>query len=353
MFFQELFFRGSHQIGISIGSSSVKVAELKRNGKSYVLTHFGVAQLAEGAIINREIVNHMAVVDALRNLASQLRIKGKQVTISLSGAAVIVKKILLEQTATQELDDAILWEAEQYVPFDINEVVFDYQILNKNGPEGKMEVMLVAVKRSIVESYIAAVKDAGLNVKVVNVDLFAIQDAFDVNYSDAQMTVGLIEIGATSTKFSICQNGIPIYTRDSAIGGKDLTAEIQRHLNLSFQEAEILKIDGHAQGQLPQEVSDLIKVAAENIAVEVKRSVDFYSASNSGNPINYLLLAGGGCRIPELAKSVEDTVGLPVQLLNPFTNISYDSSLFSTDYVGAISSIAVVPIGLALRGFEK
>lgn len=345
-------FGGQTQIGVSIGSSSVKIAELKKAGKGHSLVHFGVAQLPDEAVQNREIVNHMAVVDALRGLVSQLKIKGKTVTASLSGAAVIVKKILLDQTSPRELDEAIMWEAEQYVPFDINDVTFDYQVLNKNGPEGKMEIMLVACKRAIIESYISAIKDAGLIPGVVDVDFFAIQNAFEANYPP-ETPAALVDIGASSLKLAVCVNGHPTFTRDSAVGGRMLTAEIQKHLNVSYQEAELLKIDGNAQGQLPQEVADLMHVTAENFASEIKRSMDFYAASNSGAPAQFILLAGGSSRLPNLTKIVEDTVGLPVQLLNPFNSIPYESKIFNQDYINAISSIAAVPIGLALRGFAK
>lgn len=348
-----MIFGPSAQIGISIGTSSVKVAELKKSGKGYSLAHFGVAQLPDGAIVNREIMNHMAVVDALKELVSKLKIKGKSVTASLSGAAVIIKKLFLEQTPANELEDAILWEAEQYIPFDINEVVFDYQLINKNGPEGKMEIMLVAVKRAIIDSYTAVLKDAGLNAKIMDCDLFALQNIFDVNQPAEQAAVALVDIGAASTKFEISIGGVPVYTRDSALGGKDLTTEIQRHLNLSYQEAEILKIDGAAQGQLPQEVLDLMHVSAEGVAAEIKRSVDFYVASNAGNAVSYIMMAGGASRLPGLSKVVEDTIGLPVQLLNPFTQVGADAKLFTQDYLGVISGLAAIPVGLAIRGFAK
>lgn len=345
-------FGGQTQIGVSIGSSSVKIVELKKSGKSCSLVHFGVAQLPDEAIQNREIANHMAVVDALKSIVTQLKIKGRPVTIALSGAAVIIKKILLEQTAQKELADAILWEAEQYVPFDINEVSFDYQVLNKNGPEGKMEIMLVACKRAIIESYMAVVRDAGLVPSIVDVDLFALQNAFESNYPPEQ-PAAIVDIGAASLKLAICINGQPVFTRDSAVGGRALTAEIQKHLNVSYQEAELLKIDGNAQGQLPQEVADLMHVMSENFAAEIKRSMDFYTASNTGAPVSYLLLAGGSSRLPNLPKIVEDAVGLPVQLLNPFNAIACDAKIFSQDYINAVSSIAAVPVGLALRGFSK
>lgn len=348
-----MFFGGSTQIGVSIGTSSVKIAELKKSGKGYVLTHFGVAQIPEGAIVNREILNHMAVVDAVKGLVAQLKLKGKQVVTSLSGAAVIIKKIFLEPTPASELEDAILWEAEQYIPFDINEVVFDYHLINKSGPEGKMEIVLVAVKRAIIDSYTAVLKDAGLSARIVDCDLFALQNAFESNYQVEQGTMALVDVGAASTKFAICTGGVPVYTRDSAVGGKDLTSEIQRHLNLNYQEAEILKIDGASQGQLPQEVADLMHVASENIAAEIKRSVDFYVASNVGNSVSYLMLAGGASRLPNLSKTLEDSLGVPVQLLNPFNTIGADPKLFTQDYLNVISGLAGVPVGLALRGFAK
>lgn len=343
-------FGDASQIGVNIGTSSIKIAELKKKGKNFSLVHFGIAQLPEEAVVNREITNHMAVVDALKNLVTELKIKGRSVVTSLSGAGVIIKRILIEQTPAKELADAILWEAEQYVPFDMNDVVFDYQVLNKNGPEGKMEIMLVVSKKSLVESYQAVIKDAGLDSSCVYVDAFALQNSFEANYPQEQ-AAALVDIGASSLKLSINAGGQPIFTRESAVGGKALTSEIQKHLNLSYQEAEILKIDGNAQGSFPQEVVDLMNVMTENFASEIKRSIDFFVASNSSINVAYILLSGGSSKLPNLPKMVEDVCGLPVQLMNPFNKISYDSKVFSEDYISAISSIAAVPVGLALRGF--
>lgn len=345
-------FGSPTQIGVSIGTSSIKIAEVKKTGKTYSLVHFGVAQLPDEAINNREIVNHMAVVDAVKGLVSQLKIKGRSVVTSLSGASVIVKKLLLEPTSNKDLNEAILWEAEQYIPFDINEVAYDYQVMNKNGPEGKMEIMLVACKRQLIESYQAVLQDAGLKPNTVDIDVFALQNSFEFNYPPENPTA-LVDIGASSLKLVICAGGQPVFTRDTAMGGKALTAEIQKHLNVSYNEAELLKIDGNSQGQVPQEVADLMHVMAENFASEIKRSMDFYVASNSGAPVTTVMLAGGSCRLPNLSKMVEDALGLPVDVLNPFNTISYDSKVFTQDYIAAVSSMAAVPVGLAMRGFPK
>ncbi|MBI3558149.1 MAG: type IV pilus assembly protein PilM, partial [Deltaproteobacteria bacterium] len=223
---------------------------------------------------------------------------------------------------------------------------------NKNGPGGKMEIMLVACKRAIIEAYQAVLKDAGLNANIVDIDVFALQNTFETNYPP-DACAALVDIGAASLKLSICAAGQPVFTRDSAIGGKALTTEIQKHLNVSYNEAELLKIDGNSQGQVPQEVSDLMHVMAENFAAEIKRSMDFYGASNAGTPLTTVLLAGGSCRLPNLTKMVEDAVGLPVQLLNPFNSVAYDERVFTPDYINAVASMAAVPVGLALRGFPK
>lgn len=346
-------FKSPTQIGVSIGTSSVKIAELKRAGKAgYSLVNFGIAQLPDEAINNREISNHMAVVEAIKSLVGQLKVKGRTCVTSLSGASVIVKKLLLEPVANKELNDAILWEAEQYIPFDINDVAYDYQVVNKNGPEGKMEILLVASKKAIVESYQAALKDAGLSANIVDIDVFALQNAYEVNYP-TEAPACLVDVGASSLKIVICADGQPVFTRDSALGGKQLTAEIQKHLNVSYNEAELLKIDGNSQGQVPQEVADLMHVMAENFSAEIKRSIDFYGASNTGAPLANIFLAGGSCRLPNMPKMVEDACGLPVQLLNPFAGINYDNKVFTDDYVNAVGSMAAIPIGLAVRGFPK
>ncbi len=344
-------FGSSTQIGVSIGTSSVKIAVLKKSGKRVSLEHFGVSPLADQAIVNREITNHMAVVDAIRGIAQELSIKGKSVIVGLSGSAVIVKKILIDQTSDKELEDAIIWEAEQYIPFDINEVVFDFEVVNRNGPEGKMEVILVACKKAIVESYQGAIKDAGLRTETVDVDMFALQNCYEFNYPQ-DSTVALVDIGAASIKMLICGDGQPYFSRDATVGGRNLTEDIMKHLNLSFQEAEMLKIDGNNKGEMPVEVAELVNVTNENLASEIKRSVDFYTASNQGSSLGYILLSGGSARLHGLAKTIEEVTGLPTTVLNPFTEISCNPKYFTDESIDSIMGVAAIPVGLALRGLQ-
>jgi type IV pilus assembly protein PilM len=339
---------GDTAVGLSIGSSSIKLVELKKSGKAWKLLHFGMVQLPEEAIVNREITNSIAVVDSLRNLISQMKLKSKNVCTSLSGTSLIIKRMQLEVPNLRDLQDQVFWEAEQYIPFDISEVVMDYHILNRSK-DAKTDVLLVAAKKSMLDSYTSCISEVNLKPKIVDIDYFAAQNAFETNYQpNPSEAVVVLDVGAGSSKFVVVQGGIPVFTKDSSLGGKTLTQEIQKHLNLSFVDAETLKISGQ-NGGMPQEVSELMNVTAENLGTEVKRTLDFYNASSSGAPVSYILLTGGGSKIPGLSKIVEDSSGLPTQMLNPFNSITYDPAVFSQDYISSIAAVSAIPIGLAIR----
>lgn len=337
----------SSVIGLSLGTSSIKVVELLKKGKGYHLHHFGLAQLPEDAVINREIINPIAVIEAIKSLAAQIQIGNKLVTTSISGNAVFIKRMTVEAPNQRELKEAVYWEAEQYLPFDPSEVVLDFHQLGKR--DRQFDILLVGAKRSAVESYVGCIEDAGLKTKQVDVDFFAMQDSFELNYpQNSAESVCLVDVGASSMKISIVQDGIPVFTKDSPFGGAALTAEIQKQLNLSFADAETLKT-GAAAGGVPQEVSDLMAQSAEQIAGEIKQTLEVYSATGIGAPVAYILVSGGGSKIPQFSKIVEDTCGLPTQIANPFNAISYDSAVFSQEYLAQIAPLAAVPVGLALR----
>ncbi len=343
---------GGTAIGLSVGTSSIKLAELKKTGKTWKLLHFGTVQLPEDAVVNREIVNSIAVVDAIKTLAAQLRVKTKSVCTSLSGSSLIIKRMNLEVPNVKDLQDQVFWEAEQYLPFDPSEVVMDFQMLSR-AKDNRTDVMLVAVKKSVLDSYTSSIEDAGLKPKVVDVDFFALQNIFEANYpANAGEAVLLADIGASAMKIVVVQGGVPIFTKDTVMGGKNLTLDIQKNLNLSYADAEALKLGGQEAG-MPQEVSELVHVMAENLATEIKRSLDFYNASSVGAPVSYILLAGGAARLPELSRLVEETVGVPAQMLNPFNAISYDPAVFTPEYIASIAPTAAIPLGLALRAGTK
>ena len=343
----------SHVVGLSIGSSSVKLIELKRAGKLWKLMHFGMVHLPEDAILDREIVNTIAVTESIKTLVNQMKLKNKQVCSSISGSSVIVKKIQLEIHNEKEIQEQIFWEAEQYLPFDVNEVVMDYQILTKKkGPQ--KDIMLVAVKKTALESYKGCIEEAGLKVSIMDIDFFALQHLYELIYPPrSHEAVAVVDIGANSMKMVVICEGIPIFTKDTPLGGSHLTAEIKQKLNLSYVDAETLKVGGSQDGSLPQEVSDLINVAIENFSIEINKSLDFYHASSVGPQISCLLLTGGGSKLEGLPESFEESLGLPTQLINPFYTVTYDAKVFTQEYLNKIASLAAIPVGLAVRAGWK
>lgn len=335
-------------IGLDIGSSSIKIVELKRKGTGYELSHFGMVPLPDEAIVNREFVNTIAVTEGLKTLVVDSKVKGKGVCTSVSGASLIIKRMGLDVENIKEIDEQVLWEAEQYIPFDISEVVIDYQTLTQSA-ENHVEVLLSAVKRDVLESVIAIVEDAGLKATVVDTDFFALHHVFEASYPEkAQDSVALIDIGANSMRIVVTDAGSPVFTKDAALGGRTLTAEIQKHLKVSASDAEALKVSGQGQG-VPQEVGELMTIASENFALEIKRTIDFYNASSSGAPVTSIMLTGGAARNEGLAKLIEERVGLPAQLIDPFASFTRDEGVFSGEYLASIADIASISVGLALR----
>lgn len=339
---------GGAAIGLSIGSSSVKIVELKRTGKSWKLIHFGMVQLPDDTIMNREILNPVGVIESTKTLTQQIKLKSKDVCSSLSGTSVIIKRMKLEVPNMKELQDQVFWEAEQYIPYDISDVVMDYQLIHYSKDK-QADVLLVAVKKSVLDSYMGAIEGASLKPKIMDVDFLALQNVCEENYPRSPTdAVAIVDVGAASIKTVVVYDGVPVFTKDSSMGGANLTMAIQKHLNLSFSDAETLKVTT-PQNQMPQEVVDLMQITTDNFATEIKRAVDFYQASAVGGPVSAILVTGGSSKIPNLVESIQDKIGIGASLLNPFNTVSFDPAVFTPDYVSQISAVAAVPLGLALR----
>lgn len=346
--------KGKLAVGLDIGSGSIKVCQLKQAKKNYALQNFGMVQLPPEAIVDGALMNSNAVVDAIQELMQSQKIKTKEVATSVSGHSVIIKKINLPQMTPDELEESIQWEAEQYIPFDINDVNIDVQILNTESTQaGQMDVLLVAAKKDMVNDYTSVIMEAGLTPVVVDVDSFAVQNMFEVNYEVPRSeTVVLINIGAAVTNINVLANGISTFTRDISIGGGQFTDAIQKALNVSYDEAEALKLGGGADTDavVPQEVERVLQTESEAIANEVQRSLDFYAATSADAHLARIFLSGGSAKIPALIKTIERRTSVPVELVNPFRNIDISGRGFSVDYLKNVAPMAAVSVGLALRG---
>ncbi len=347
--------RAKNTLGLDIGSSSIKVVQLKETKKGKHLVKLVEVQLPADTIVDGALMNSSTIVDAIVEVVRTNKIKNKDVAISISGHSVIIKKLNLPAQSEQELDESIMWEAEDVIPFDIKDVQISAQILSPtSSTRGRMDVLLVAAKKELVNDYTALVNEAGLNPVIVDVATFALSNAFEANYDlPLDSTIGLINIGASIINLSIISNGSPSFTRDISFGGKNITQEIQRQMNVSYDEAEKLKLGGYKE-HLKEKIESIIKSVSENLAGEIQRSLDFYTHSASeGSSISKIYLSGGTAKIPYLPEIMQNRLGYQVNVLDPFLKIHFNEKDFSPEYIKANAPVFAVAIGLGLRNTKE
>jgi len=344
-----LFSRKKELVGIDIGSSSVKLVQLLADKDSFQLLNLGIVPLPHEAIVDNSLMDTAAVVQAVRNLVASLGIKTRDVACSISGNAVIIRKILLPAMTSEELEDQISWEAEQYIPFDIKDVHVDFQILGADpGDPGKIQVLLVASKKDIINDYASIFSDAGLNLAVMDVDAFAVQNAFELNYGQTDQVRALVNVGAGIMNINVVRNGSTLFTRDVQMGGYQYTEEIQKQLALNSEEAETAKmLAGSLSDPLLKEV---IERTNESLAQEIRRSIDFYNSTAANDDRIAAISISGGCsKIYGLQDSVQARLGMEVELLDPFARLKYDEKTFDPEYLKEIAPLMAVGVGLAMR----
>jgi type IV pilus assembly protein PilM len=347
------FGKAKSIIGLDIGASSVKAVECAVKSKGIELVRVGIAKLPPEAIVQGAFLNSAAVVSAIQEAIASAGIKSKYVATAVSGHSVIVKKISLPAMSREELDESIRWEAEQYIPFDINEVNLDFQIVEGSEAEGQMDVLLVAAKKDLIDDYTQVIADAGLQPAVIDVAAFAVENAFHANYeSSAEEVVALVNIGSQVVNINIVSRGAPAFTRDISTGGNAYTEEIQKALSISWEEAERMKIGGsrHEESQdvVPQEVEDSIRQVTDTVLGEISRSLDFFAATAAESRISRVLLSGGGSQVSGLESAFQGKTNLPVERLNPLARIVAAGSLDARMLEDTGPALAVAT-GLALR----
>ena len=344
-----LFKKKKEIVGIDIGSSSVKVVQLKDNKGSFQLLNVGIFPLPPEAIVDNTLMDSSSIAAAIKNLVASLGIKIKDVACSISGNSVIIRKIVLAAMPQEELEDQISWEAEQYIPFDINDVNMDFQILSpdRNDPS-KMNVLLVASKKDIINDYVSLFSAAGMQLSVVDVDSFAIQNAFEVNHDyRSEEIIALVNIGASVMNINVIKEGITLFTRDVQMGGNLYTEEIQKQMGISGEEAETGKLLAHVSHNEP--LKNVIVKVNESIAQEIRRSLDFYNSTASDDRISTVFISGGCSKAYKLIETISARISLPVEKLNPFAKIKYNEKDFDPEYLQEIGPFMAVPLGLAIR----
>jgi len=337
-------------IGVDIGSSSIKVVELREGGKkAYQLMNFGIAPLPSDVVVDGTIMNTSLVAETLKSILGNLRLKTKDAATSVAGTAVLIKKISLPTMTEAELEESIQWEAEQYIT-NINEVNIDFHILGPGTEEGQMSVLLVGAKKEIINERVNVLVEAGLNPVVVDVDAFAIENMYGINY-DAQETeiTVLTNIGASVMNVNILKNGMSTFTRDISIGGNRYTEMIQKELNLGYEDAERAKRSEPVEKLDTDSLMGVVNTVNSEVASEITRSIDYFKTTSAHENIDRIVLCGGSSKVKGLTNFLNERLGTPIEIADPFKKILIDSKAFDINYIQEMALQASVAVGLAIR----
>ena len=338
-------------IGLDIGCSSIKLVELKEAKNGYRLQNLALSPLPSEAIVDGAIMDSVTIIDTIRDVISTSKTKTKDVVTSVSGHSVIVKKISLPFMTEAELEESIQWEAERYIPFDINDVNIDFQIFG-SSPENPevMDVVLVAAKKDIINDYVSVIIEAGLNPVVIDIDSFALENMLAINYDiEKEETLAIANVGASITNMNIIKNNISAFTRDIFKGGNQITEEIQRQLHIDHEEAEKIKVGTKVDFSSQPIIQNVLKTASESLAIEIGNSLDFFQSTTTYEKISKLYLGGGGSKIKDFDIILQQQIGVPVEVVNPFKKIDYSGKNFDLEYLREIGPIMAVGVGLASR----
>ncbi|HBG45440.1 MAG TPA: pilus assembly protein PilM [Deltaproteobacteria bacterium] len=348
------FTRKKDAVAFDIGSNSIKLVQMNRAKKGWELIKMGMAELPPEAIVDGSIIDSMTVTNTLRDLVKEHGVKVKDAVSSLTGHSVIIKKVSFPAMTEDELADSIQWEAEQYIPFPISDVNIDFQILGADSEgRGQMDVMLVAVKKDVINDYTNVIKEAGLNPVVIDVDSFALENMMEINYPIAPgENIAMVNIGASITSISVILGGLTIFTRSIPMGGNQFTEEIQRQLSVSFRDAEDLKTGRKAASeQESSELASSVGSVSTNLTFEVKRSLDFFLGGAQGSYVSKIYLSGGGSKVAGLQNLMQDKTSIPVEVVNPFKSIEASSKQFDRERLKEAAPFFGVAVGLATRRF--
>jgi type IV pilus assembly protein PilM len=345
-----MLFSGKGSIGLDIGSSYIKTVKLKESKGGYELELFDIHPLPPELVVDGSIIDSLRLTDSIKEMIKKAGIKSKEAVISISGhSSVIIKRISLPEMSEEELSESIKFEAEQYVPFDIDDVNLDFQIIGPKEEAGQMDVILVAVKKEIINEYTSVVKEAGLTPIIVDIDSFALENMYGINYEiEAEKNVALLNIGASTINVSILKGGISVFTRDSSLGSNIHAEALQREFNIPYETAERLKRGESVENVAEEDAHAVIESASEEILGEIVRSFDYYRSATLQEDISKVILSGGCALLKNFASMIAEKAGVETRVVEPFRNIRIPKR-FDTVYIEEMAPIMAVAVGLALR----
>jgi type IV pilus assembly protein PilM len=375
------FLKGKHKTltGMDIGSSVVKCLRLDLNQDRPVVTHFAMADLAPEAIVDGEIMDRELVIQALRECAEKAGVGREPVATAVCGRAVIVKKIVMDKMSAEDAREAIFWEAEQHVPFDIDDITLDFQILNEDIGAGQMEILLVAAKKDMVQIHAELIRDAGFTPAVIEVASFANQNAWeflqepdgaaapalDADLGDGAFAddahaaeetaagersefVALLDVGGGVTNVHIVRDGVPYFTRDLPIGTARFVEEFQKQLGLTWETA--MQVARGRTSEVDAElVADIVRSVGDEIFQGLEPSLAYLKNSGEAEGIDRIVLSGGGACLPGLAGYLAECYGVPSEIADPLAGLDFAPDLFGGEDPRQLSPMLTVSVGLALR----
>lgn len=341
-------------VGVDIGSSSVKAVELQRKGSNLQLASLGYENLQPDTIVDGQIMELNNVSDVIASIFTEHKIKTTQVAAGVSGHSVIVKNIVVPKMSEEELHESFSWHAEEHIPFDIADVNLDYQITG--NADDALSVLMAACKSEKIANVKQAIQLAGKHPVIIDVDAFALQNCYEVNYRPAPGTVvALLNIGASTMNINILNGTRSIFARDASVGGSQYTSLLQKELGLSFEQAEGVKRGlPLPEGTEARPIQPIIETVSDILALEIQKTMDFYRATveEGDSSIQKILLCGGGAKLPGLSEYLAKRFEIPVEFFDPFRQIDVDARRFDPDYMREVVSEMAVAVGLALRGVD-
>jgi type IV pilus assembly protein PilM len=350
-----LFGKKKSVAGLDVGSSSIKMVELDGKMNSLNLVSLGFENLPDNTIVDGQIMELNTVSEVIQNVCTNHQITANQVVTGVSGHSVIIKNIVLPPMSREELEESIDWHAEEHIPYDLSDVTLDYQVTSETADA--TQVLIAACKRERIDNIKQAIQLAGKTPVVIDVDTFALQNCYEINYQpDESQIVTLLNIGASTMNVNIVQGTRSLFTRDITVGGSQFTDVLQRSLGLSFQQAEAVKrgVPEAASGIEEKSIVPLMNNVTEVVAMEIQKTFDFYRATTEDNDmvVQKILISGGGSKLAGLAEELSSRLELPVEVLDPFRSIKVDTRKFDPDYLSEIMPEMAVAVGLAVRGVE-
>jgi type IV pilus assembly protein PilM len=341
-------------VGVDIGSSSIKAVELQKKGNSFHLVNLGFENLSPDTVVDGQIMELNNVSNVITNIFAEHQIKTSRVAAGVSGHSVIVKNIILPQMSEDELRESFSWHAEEHIPFDISDVNLDYQVTSSSADA--LNVLLAACKSDKIANVKQAIQLAGKQPAVIDVDTFALQNCYEVNYQPKPgEIVALLNIGASTMNINIMNGTRSIFARDASVGGGQYTSLLQKELGLTFEQAEAVK-RGYPlpEGVEARPIQPIIETVSDILALEIRKTMDFYraTAEDSEEAIQKILIAGGSSKLPGLPDYLAKRFEIPVELFDPFRQIEVDGRKFDPDYMKEIVPDMAIAVGLALRGVE-